>query len=1151
VTVIEDASATAIDVLANDTDADDGAKSVASAAQPAHGTVTVTGAGAGLSYAPAPNYCNDPGAAPDDTFTYTLNGGSTATVSVTVTCLNDAPVADDETFGGSDSAVGNTALVVNDPTDAVLTDVTPRKTIPGDILDGDTDGDGPGPLAVVAGTVTSHDGGTVVLEADGDFTYTPAAGTSCADTSDFFDYTVSDQATPTAGTDVGRVTLAITGCVWYVDNSAPGNVGTSSAPFDTLAQAQAASGDGDTIFVFDGDGSTTGYAAGIDLKAGQRLLGEAADLEVGSDRLWTGVPAARPTITDNNASVVVLAAGNTLRGLTIDPQGTGGGIAGGNGDAGGTIADVRVIDTGTAGTLPGLELNGTSGSFAISDLVVDNTAAASPLSTAIGVRLNNAGTVAFAGAGNISIATKGARGLEANGTSLGTGSEFDNVTVTGSGSGAVSMSGTTGTTTFSRLSLTTTSGATGAFVLNNAGRVIVPPGTAVVNATGGPAVDVSGTPAATLVFNAVSSANSAGSGITLTGLGTGTFRADGGTITGAAGNAFAVAGASSGDITYAGSIGNGAGGTASVTGRTGGTVTLSGALSDGSDAGGGVGVTGNSGGSTVLSGSSKSFDTGTSTALSLTSNAGHTVTVAGGNLAVTTTSGAGVVMSGGGTLNVTGTGNTVKTSTGGGVLIDNSTIGAANVTFQSVSTNGASVAIRANDTGNVGRLIVTGTGGECTNAVTSGCSGGEIANGTGADDSSATPGGSGIVLNNTLNPSFTRIWVHDHTNYGVRGTSVAGFTLANSVVNGANGNTVSSPYNDSSVRFDNLTGSASVSDTYVSGGMADNVRVVNTSGSLKRIVFTNDTFGVSGTRPNNDALMLETSSSAGQLQATVTGSTFSSAAGDLLQLNHNGTGAGDLVLTGNTFSNAHPAIATGGGGLSLFSSGTGGDTTMNVSGNTFRDAVGPGVLIVKTPGPATQSGTFAANTIGVAVATNSGSAEGSALKLQQVGQGTSTWSVTGNTIRGYNNFGIEVLAGGGASAQSGAINTTITGNTITQPGNTAGTVSIPKQGIHLNIGTVPGDTFQACAVIGGAGGLANIIDASGADSVPSTIDVDVRLRQRQSTTIRLPGYGGPNNDNAAVQNFINGRNSAGTTSLAANSVGSGGGGFTGTGATCP
>ena len=49
---------------------------------------------AALTYQPDPNYCNDP-PGPPDTFTYTLNGGSTATVSVTVTCAPDDPVVGD------------------------------------------------------------------------------------------------------------------------------------------------------------------------------------------------------------------------------------------------------------------------------------------------------------------------------------------------------------------------------------------------------------------------------------------------------------------------------------------------------------------------------------------------------------------------------------------------------------------------------------------------------------------------------------------------------------------------------------------------------------------------------------------------------------------------------------------------------------------------------------------------------------------------------------------------------------------------------------------------------------------------------------------------------------------------------------------------
>ena len=76
-TVAEDAAATAIDVLANDTDADGGPPTITATTNGSNGTVVITGGGTGLTYQPAANYCNDPPGTSLDTFTYTLNGGST------------------------------------------------------------------------------------------------------------------------------------------------------------------------------------------------------------------------------------------------------------------------------------------------------------------------------------------------------------------------------------------------------------------------------------------------------------------------------------------------------------------------------------------------------------------------------------------------------------------------------------------------------------------------------------------------------------------------------------------------------------------------------------------------------------------------------------------------------------------------------------------------------------------------------------------------------------------------------------------------------------------------------------------------------------------------------------------------------------------
>jgi VCBS repeat-containing protein len=94
-TVNEDAPATTIDVLANDTDTDGGPILVSSVIQPAGGTVVITNGGADLTYQPDPDFCNAPAGTIPDGFSYTLSpGGSTANVSVTVTCENDAPVLD-------------------------------------------------------------------------------------------------------------------------------------------------------------------------------------------------------------------------------------------------------------------------------------------------------------------------------------------------------------------------------------------------------------------------------------------------------------------------------------------------------------------------------------------------------------------------------------------------------------------------------------------------------------------------------------------------------------------------------------------------------------------------------------------------------------------------------------------------------------------------------------------------------------------------------------------------------------------------------------------------------------------------------------------------------------------------------------------------
>jgi YD repeat-containing protein len=148
-TVTEDDPATTVTVLINDTDIDGGPQSIDTATQPPNGIVVITNDGADLTYTPAPNYCNN-GTSTDD-FSYTLApGGSTATVRVTVTCVNDPPVA------ANDAYITDEDTMLNVSASGVLGN------------DSDVDGD---PLAAALASGPSN--GTLALNSDGSFTYSP------------------------------------------------------------------------------------------------------------------------------------------------------------------------------------------------------------------------------------------------------------------------------------------------------------------------------------------------------------------------------------------------------------------------------------------------------------------------------------------------------------------------------------------------------------------------------------------------------------------------------------------------------------------------------------------------------------------------------------------------------------------------------------------------------------------------------------------------------------------------------------------------------------------------------------------------------------------------------------------------------------------
>ena len=175
----ENDPATKIDVLANDTDVDGGPKEIVSTTDGSHGTVAITGGGSALTYEPASDYCGA------DAFTYTLNGGSVGHVSVTIACVDQPPVAVNDTA----------SLAENDSATEI------------DVLANDTDVDG-GPKEIVSTTDGSH--GIVAITGGGSaLTYEPEAGyCNESEAQDTFSYTLN-------GGSVGHVSVSVS-CVTTV-----------------------------------------------------------------------------------------------------------------------------------------------------------------------------------------------------------------------------------------------------------------------------------------------------------------------------------------------------------------------------------------------------------------------------------------------------------------------------------------------------------------------------------------------------------------------------------------------------------------------------------------------------------------------------------------------------------------------------------------------------------------------------------------------------------------------------------------------------------------------------------------------------------------------------------------------------------------------
>lgn len=432
-----------------------------------------------------------------------------------------------------------------------------------------------------------------------------------------------------------------------------------------------------------------------------------------------------------------------------------------------------------------------------------------------------------------------------------------------------------------------------------------------------------------------------GSGVTTANVGDVTAVA----VSGSGADGLDLSGAAGGDITVAATVATSGGRSVAVSGRTSGTVALTGAIS-------GKGV-------------------------ELASNSGATLALSGG-LALSTTTSPAFQATGGGTVTVSGSANTLSSTTGTALNVDSTAIGAAGLTFRSVSANGAANGIRLVNTGTAGGVRVTGTG-----STTRGGdgSGGTIQNTTGA----------GVLLSQTRNVSLNNLTVSGTpSSSGILGTQVNGFTFTNGTV--TNSGLTSKGASDSNIAFTgasaNLTGAVTVSNSSLTNAYQHGILIQDTDGVVSSLHLDGNTITstTSATTSAGNGIFLQVNGSA-STAASVTSGTVSGNT-----VTGFPSGGGIIVVAGNERFAAAPSVTFGSGP---------GASAVAISGNAiagFSSANPMNTQLVSVVLTGRASG-FADVTNNGTVAAPLAFIRGNAVNVSADAAATLTSQVTGNVVK--------------------------------------------------------------------------------------------------------------------------------------------------------
>jgi len=1089
---------------------------------------------------------------------FVASGGGTLNVSGTANITTGAAASglslNGMTVGGTGVAF-NSVNTTGATTGIALTNVT-------------------GTVSVNGGTLTN---GTTGVSLQGASTNLSLAGvtitgptTGITNTTNFGTLTIGATVNVSAATALNLTTGAITGTFANVTSTGGTNGVNLNAVTGTWgATAGALSGaSGPTFNVNGGSGGTITWGGTIS----QANAATAVSIASANSNTIN----FNGNVTASGTSTGISISGNTgtysFNGGTNGITGSGGGIS------------ITSQTTGPVTFSAGTNINTTNIATA-SFNVVTSTASI----TYSGTITQNAN-----GGKLLNIATYGTGTLTMNGTSLsgtvaginGVISTLSNITgtvvinnlsLTSSNNNfnntlvAITGVNTGGSMTFNHLTLS----ATGA---NHTGKGLtaVGGGTLTITATGGAssidvgssALDLNGQILGASAIGTLNSLGVAGAnGVLFTNVTGGTLTIGAGAITGNTASAFKISGGTA-SVSYAGSItqNTAAQRAVDITGTTGGTVTLSGAI--GSNGGTGVLIT-NAGATINISGNMTLV---TGAAAAFTATGSGVVNVTGTNN-ITTTGGAGITWNG-----VTGTStetfNNVTSTTGGAVSITSS--GATNFTFNDVtSTTGRAVDVNtasgififhliSSNGGTTGILVQSATGSFTVNGtgVVAG-SGGTIqassssgvrfvssnnitlknmnlsGNGTAQTVAgSASTCGGDIVTGNNLScvanlylQSDTTVLLNNVSvtgsgQQGINGNAVNGLTITNCTItgNGTEGF-------ENGILLMNTSGTVSITGSTVENNRARQMHIGNGGSTTMTLNTSNtkyDRTGAGTTDTQQGILMQLYGTSTTTINASTLTFAFNEGPGPFYTNAFHINATDDATITAgsgvsnSSFDNFAAAVIVNAGGTTdvnfdVMNNATMTDTNLQTINYTI---LGGGAGIT-----AKITGTISGNDITNCLPAGS-TCHGIDLNTGTNHNGELHLKIDDNDITGTGG-GIVQLTDGAAAAGSAKVHLKITRNRINSPGNSNGRAAIELQGGL----TAANPNIAFCTDIGGAG-LQNVISGIWANTSAQS---GIYIRQRFSPVGSwvLPGYGGPgNNAGLQVEAYLNGRNTNTATPFA-------------------